>query len=119
MQKVAERKITKDAIRSTNFGPMMIEKKKEMESEKRGGDSDSESSEDDDDEIEHNKEDKIDDFLDREDFDQFKEVFKAKHDGEHSKKNHLQWSGEDVLEDYDPKLAADAARTLGNINVWP
>lgn len=73
---------------------------------------------DDEDEEEEVMQDYKDDFLDRE-FNMFNEINRAKKEGEGTKKNILEWSGQDVLNDFDPMVASDAVIKLKAIRVWP
>jgi hypothetical protein len=47
------------------------------------------------------------------------EILKAKKMALASKQNIVQWSGQDVLTDFDPQHATSAIYQVSNVRIWP
>jgi hypothetical protein len=122
--------INKDAYRSNLFRMILITRKNRV-TEKELTDNphltgmldiyeDEEENEESEGEEDSSDEDDVikDDFLDWP-LDCKTEVLKAKKQGVSRKLNLVQWSGQDVLENYDPSHAVKAIDTISVVRVWP
>jgi len=115
MRQLALKAVNKDVSKSTIFSTIYFKQRKKegilvVEPNPQG--------EQDDEEDEEEPEELADDFLDR-DMDCEAEIRKAKIKAGERAKNLITWSGQDVLEDFDPQLAKEAIGMLNGIRVWP
>jgi hypothetical protein len=84
----------------------------------KSGDDIKDSDDEDEKEKEQEEEDEIDDDYHDLEFDNTIEILRSKKSSLQVKVSHVQWSGQDVLENFDPKEANLARETIQKIRIW-
>lgn len=114
MKRLTIFRLNKDAVRSTLFREIVIKYKN---SRNQSADDIKESDEEDEGQGDDD-EDEIDDYFHDLEFDCRTEILKSKKSALSKKISITQWSGEDVLEDYDPKESKLARGKIQGVRIW-